>query len=88
VSSNHLSWRKIIVLHKTCEQWGAPNNFCKRNFWEHWIEKETCIYFHVDHQGNKQKNIYNHNAFYWINIVQLNIDKGKKNTYAFANYSF
>jgi hypothetical protein len=55
MSSNHLSWRRILVLHKTCEQWGVANNFSKRKFWEHWIEKETCIYFHVDHQGNKQK---------------------------------
>jgi hypothetical protein len=79
---------KILVLHKTCEQWGVANNFSKRKFWEHWIEKETCIYFHVDHQGNKQNKIKS--SMKWIGSIQFNwtLTKEKQNVYAFVNYSF
>ncbi len=63
---------------------GVANNFSKRKFREHWIEKETCIYFHVDHQGNKQTKIKS--SMQWIGSIQFNwtLTKEKQNAYAFG----
>jgi hypothetical protein len=77
VSSNHLSWRRILILHKTCEQWGVANNFSKRKFWEHWIEKKHASIIMLIIKATNKKNNIIINAMDWINTVQLDIDKGK-----------